>query len=84
MGDQNFTSHAGEEDKQYYTGTPAGFFSEEDILKLVKINLGKHETHDWQPILGDFGPHKGKIICNTCKGKWVTWLPKVVVEYLRK
>jgi hypothetical protein len=84
MRDQIYTPNTGNEDKHYNTGTPAGFFSEEDVSKLVKINLGKHEHHDWQPILGDFGPHKGKIICNTCKGKWVTWLPRVLVEYLHK
>ena len=41
-----------------------------------KINLGKHETHDWQPLKGPFGPHAGKIICKTCSDKWVAWLPK--------
>jgi hypothetical protein len=41
-----------------------------------EINLGKHENHDWQPIKGNFGPHTGKIICNSCGGKWVAWLPK--------
>jgi hypothetical protein len=42
----------------------------------TQINLGIHENHDWQPIKGPFGPHSGKIICNTCSGKWITWLPK--------
>lgn len=42
----------------------------------TNINLKQHETHDWQPIKGPFGPHAGKIICNTCGGKLVTWLPK--------
>lgn len=44
--------------------------------KNTQINLGKHEKHDWQPVKGPFGPHEGKIICNTCGGKWVAWLPK--------
>lgn len=44
--------------------------------KNTKINLGKHENHDWQPLIGPFGPHEGKIICKTCGGKWVAWLPK--------
>lgn len=42
----------------------------------TQINLGKHENHSWQPIKGPFGPHAGKIVCNTCGGKWVAWLPK--------
>lgn len=42
----------------------------------TQINLKQHEMHDWQPIKGPFGNHAGKIICNTCGGKWVTWLPK--------
>ena len=41
-----------------------------------EINLGTHESHDWQPLKGPFGPHEGKVICNTCGGKWVAWLPK--------
>jgi hypothetical protein len=45
------------------------------ILKQ-EINLGIHEKHIWQPVLGNFGPHQGKIICNTCDGKFVTWLSK--------
>lgn len=44
--------------------------------KKTEINLGKHENHDWKPVKGPFGPHEGKIICNTCSGKWVAWLPK--------
>jgi len=43
---------------------------------LKEINLGKHENHDWKPIKGQFGPHAGKIVCNSCGGKWVAWLPK--------
>lgn len=46
-----------------------------DLLKQ-EINLGKHENHNWQPVLGNFGPHQGKVICNTCNGKFVTWLSK--------
>lgn len=44
--------------------------------KNININLGIHENHNWQPIRGTFGPHAGKVICNTCGGKFVTWLPK--------
>jgi len=46
------------------------------LSQNTKINLGKHEQHDWQPLKGPFGPHAGKIICKTCKDKWVAWLPK--------
>jgi len=44
--------------------------------KNKNINLGIHEEHDWHPIKGPFGPHAGKIICNTCGGKFIKWLPK--------
>jgi hypothetical protein len=46
------------------------------LTNLTHIDLKQHEMHDWQPIKGPFGNHAGKIICNTCGGKWVTWLPK--------
>lgn len=42
----------------------------------TKINLGIHENHDWEIVRDVPAPHSGKIICNTCGGKWVTWLPK--------
>lgn len=42
----------------------------------TEINLGKHENHEWDVVLDVPGPHAGKIICKTCGGKWVTWLPK--------
>lgn len=46
------------------------------ISGSTQINLKQHENHDWQPLKGPFGPHEGKIICKTCGGKWVAWLPK--------
>ncbi len=42
----------------------------------TEINLGIHEDHDWSVVKDVPSPHSGKIICNTCKGKWITWLPK--------
>lgn len=42
----------------------------------TSINLGKHENHEWDVVLDVPEPHSGKIICKTCGGKWVTWLPK--------
>jgi hypothetical protein len=53
-------------------------------LGQFEVNLGKHENHNWKPVIGEFGPHKGKIICETCEGKWVTWLPKAAIDYLNK
>tara|TARA_R100001530_G_scaffold108818_1_gene76315 strand:- start:170 stop:454 length:285 start_codon:yes stop_codon:yes gene_type:complete len=40
------------------------------------INLGKHENHNWVPIIKATGPHGGKVVCVTCGNKFVTWLPK--------
>lgn len=51
----------------------------------IKINLGIHESHDWEPIISPPGStHAGKIVCNTCKGKWVTWLSKDHVKAITK
>jgi hypothetical protein len=49
-----------------------------------KVDLGSHENHDWEPTLGNFGPHKGKIICKTCGDKFVTWLSKQHVRLIRQ
>lgn len=46
------------------------------LTPTTQINLGKHEDHDWDVVTDVPSPHVGKIICNTCGGKWVTWLPK--------
>ena len=58
--------------QNYSLGKP----TKKTLSQHTKINLRQHEQHDWQPIKGPFGNHAGKIVCNTCGGKWVTWLPK--------
>lgn len=51
----------------------------------LDIPLNKHEKHDWQPIISPpDATHAGKIICNTCNGKWVTWLSKEHVKAILK
>lgn len=46
-------------------------------IENKEINLGKHDGHEWEVIVEDIpSPHVGKIVCNTCQGKWVTWLRK--------
>jgi len=40
------------------------------------VDLGKHKKHKWIAEEGPFGPHAGKAICKTCKGKFITWLSK--------
>lgn len=50
-----------------------------------QIDLKDHEEHDWQPIISPPGStHAGKIVCNTCNGKWVTWLSKDHVKAILK
>jgi hypothetical protein len=44
-----------------------------------QIKLGIHEKHDWQVVKMETGPHAAKIVCRTCKNKFVTWLPKSFV-----
>ena len=41
-----------------------------------QINLGIHEEHDWEVVKMETGPHAAKVVCKTCKNKFVTWLPK--------
>lgn len=53
--------------------------AENKIQAINKLNLGKHEKHDLDVILEPSGPHKGKIICKTCNGKFVTWIPKALL-----
>jgi adenine specific DNA methylase Mod len=48
----------------------------ESQVKNLKKILNTHVDHDWQPVKNEKGPHSGKIICNTCNGKFVNWLPK--------
>lgn len=51
----------------------------------LNIDLKEHETHDWQPSISPPGStHAGKITCNTCNGKWVTWLSKDHVKAILK
>ena len=51
----------------------------------TNINLGIHEKHDWQPIISPpDATHAGKIICNSCNGKWVIWLSKEHVRIISK
>lgn len=48
------------------------------------VNLGTHEDHDWRIVLEPTGPHAGKIVCDTCGGKHVTWLSKEHVRLIRQ
>ena len=47
-----------------------------NLYPSTEINLGIHENHDWEVVRDVPSPHSGKIVCNSCGGKWVTWLPK--------
>lgn len=66
--------------REYVSNTVS---KQKEILK-EEINLGIHENHNWQPVLGSFGPHQGKIVCNTCNEKFVTWLKKEHVRLIRQ
>ena len=46
------------------------------VKKPKSIKLGEHEKHDIEYVMVSSGPHKGKAICKTCNGKFVTWIPK--------
>mgnify|MGYP000411479362 CR=1 FL=1 len=50
----------------------------------INIDLGTHEDHDWRIVLEPTGPHAGKIVCDTCGGKHVTWLSKEHVRLIRQ
>lgn len=47
--------------------------------QINNLKLGTHEKHELDVILQASGPHAGKIICKTCNGKFVTWLPKAII-----
>jgi hypothetical protein len=44
------------------------------------LNLGEHKNHTLQVVMTPKGPHKGKVICVDCDGKFVTWIPKGFIE----
>lgn len=61
----------------YWTNPSKGFDkSWHNQRARLRQHLGVHESHDWQIINKSTGPHAGKVVCNTCNGKFVTWLPK--------
>ena len=65
-------------DRDYFNDPKKGFDSKwhEKRNSKRQIKLGIHEKHNWQVVKLQSGPHTGKIICNDCGGKFVTWLPK--------
>lgn len=38
--------------------------------------LGIHASHELDRIQSQSGPHAGKLICITCKNKFLKWLPR--------
>lgn len=42
----------------------------------LQETLGIHRDHNWEIINKPTGPHAGKVICNSCEGKFVAWIPK--------
>lgn len=62
---------------EFYTNPKAGFDQAwHNQRSKLQQQLGVHKSHDWQIINKPTGPHAGKVVCNTCNGKFVTWLPK--------
>jgi hypothetical protein len=55
------------------TGFDSSWHSQQQNLKKI---LGIHETHKWEAIKMESGPHAGKLVCKTCNNKFVNWLPK--------
>jgi hypothetical protein len=41
-----------------------------------EIDLGIHIDHELDIIKLESGPHESKLICITCKNKFIRWLPK--------
>jgi hypothetical protein len=62
---------------EYYTDPKKGFDQKWYVLnENIKKNLGIHIHHNWLIISKPTGPHTGRIVCNTCNGKFISWLPK--------
>ena len=38
--------------------------------------LGIHASHQLERVQSQSGPHAGKLICKTCKNKFLKWLPR--------
>lgn len=36
----------------------------------------RHLKHQVEIIHGHFGPHRAKLICKDCRGKFLSWLPR--------
>ena len=43
------------------------------------IELGTHSQHDLDLVKLETGPHAAKLICITCDGKFIRWLPKGII-----
>lgn len=44
------------------------------MKKIEPVKWHKNHKHDVIP--GPFGPHAGKVVCLSCKGKFVRWATK--------
>ena len=65
----------------YWTEPKTGFDKAwHDQREKLRQQLGIHQDHDWEIVNKPTGPHAGKIICNTCRGKFVNWIPKGYIK----
>lgn len=64
-------------DSDYYRNPKQGFDQKwHNQRAKLREHLGAHKDHQWEIVNKPSGPHAGKVICNSCGGKFVTWLPK--------
>jgi hypothetical protein len=78
---QNQTSSLNSE---YWTNPRTGFdraWHEQQKLQAEQSEkekqfLGIHATHELESVQSQSGPHAGKLICITCKNKFLKWLPR--------
>lgn len=76
--DWNRPDYVSRMDRDYWTN-PKNGFDKGWHEKRKEIKLGIHEDHEWYVVKLNNGTHAGKVLCQTCGDKFVTWVPKGVI-----
>ncbi len=52
------------------------FIRKQEQSEKEKQFLGIHASHELERVQSQSGPHAGKLVCKTCKNKFLKWLPR--------
>lgn len=65
----------------YWTNPRTGFDQKWHNQRTnLRQKLGTHQDHNWEILNQPTGPHAGKVVCHTCGGKFVMWIPKGYIQ----